>query len=69
MDLPECIYIMHIFVCTKVIDKGYSVSEAFLFKPRGGRSPPCGLNRKPRKSILYLACSMAQAQAQINMCY
>ena len=49
-----------------VINKGY-FSEAFLFKPRGGRSPPSGLNRKPRKSILYLACSMAQAQ--INTCY
>ena len=48
-----------------VIDKGFFF-EAFLFKPRGGRSPPSGLNRKPRK-ILYLACSMAQAQ--INTCY
>ena len=51
--------------CYTIINKGY-FSEAFLFKPRGGRSPPSGLNRKPRK-ILYLACSMAQAQ--INMCY
>ena len=25
----------------QVIDKGY-FSEAFLFKPRGGRSPPSG---------------------------
>ena len=28
-----------------VLDKGY-FSEAFLFKPRGGRSPPSGLNKK-----------------------
>ena len=35
-----------------VIDKGY-FSEAFLFKPRGGRSPPSGLNRKPRKNPLF----------------
>ena len=35
-----------------VIDKGY-FSEAFLFKPRGGRSPPSGLNRKPRKYLLF----------------
>ena len=35
-----------------VIDKGY-FSEAFLFKPRGGRSAPSGLNRKPRKNPLF----------------
>ena len=35
-----------------VIDKGY-FSEAFFFKPRGGRSPPSGLNRKPRKNPLF----------------
>ena len=35
-----------------VIDKGY-FSEAFLFKPRGGRSPPSGLNRRPRKNPLF----------------
>ena len=29
----------------QVINKGY-FSEAFLFKPRGGRSPPSGLNKK-----------------------
>ena len=34
-----------------VIDKGY-FSEAFLFKPRGGRSPPSDLNRKPSKNHL-----------------
>ena len=49
----------------QVINKGY-FSEAFLLNPRGGRSPPNGLNIKPSK-ILYLACSMAQAQ--INTCY
>ena len=36
----------------QVIDKGF-FSEAFLFKPRGGRSPPSGLNRKPRKNPLF----------------
>ena len=36
----------------QVINKGY-FSEAFLFKPRGGRSPPSGLNRKPRKNPLF----------------
>ena len=35
-----------------VIDKGF-FSEAFLFKPRGGRSPPSGLNRKLRKNPLF----------------
>ena len=35
-----------------VINKGY-FSEAFLFKPRCGRSPPSGLNRKPRKYPLF----------------
>ena len=35
-----------------VIDKGY-FSEAFLFKLRGGRSPPSGLNIKPRKNPLF----------------
>ena len=35
-----------------VINKGY-FSEAFLFKPRGGRSPPSGLNRKPMKNPLF----------------
>ena len=35
-----------------VIDKGF-FSEAFLFKPRGGHSPPSGLNRKPRKNPLF----------------
>ena len=39
-------------VMRKVIDKGF-FSEAFLFKPRGGRSPPSGLNRKPRKNPLF----------------
>ena len=37
----------------QVIDKGY-FSEAFLFKPRGGRSPPSGLNRKPKKNPLFI---------------
>ena len=36
----------------QVIDKGF-FSEAFLFKPRGGRSPPSGLNRKSRKNPLF----------------
>ena len=36
----------------QVINKRY-FSEAFLFKPRGGRSPPNGLNRKPRKNPLF----------------
>ena len=36
----------------QVIDKGY-FSEAFLFKPQGGHSPPSGLNRKPRKNPLF----------------
>ena len=35
-----------------VIDKGF-FSEASLVKPRGGRSPPSGLNRKPRKNPLF----------------
>ena len=35
-----------------VINKGY-FSEAFLFKPRGGRSAPSGLNIKPRKYPLF----------------
>ena len=35
-----------------VIDKGF-FSEAFLFKPPGGPSPPSGLNRKPRKNPLF----------------
>ena len=35
----------------QVIDKG-CFSETFLFKHRGGRSPPSGLNRKPRKNPL-----------------
>ena len=35
-----------------VINKGY-FSEAFLFKPRGGRSPLRCLNRKPRKNPLF----------------
>ena len=35
-----------------VIDKG-CFSEAFLFKPRGGRSLLSGLNRKPRKNPLF----------------
>ena len=35
-----------------VINKGY-FSEAFLFKPRGRRSPPSGLNRKQRKNSLF----------------
>ena len=34
-----------------VIDKRY-FAEAFLFKPQGGRSPPSGLNRKPRNNPL-----------------
>ena len=38
----QCVYMA---LGLYVIDKGY-FSEAFLFKPRGGRS---GLNRKPRK--------------------
>ena len=46
-----------------VINKGY-FSEAFLFKPRGGRSPPSGLNRKPRKNPLF-----SLNMAQINTCY
>ena len=41
-----------ILVVYYVIDKGY-FSEAFLFKPRGGHSPPSGLNRKPRKYPLF----------------
>ena len=36
----------------QVINKGY-FSEAFLFKPRGGRTPPSGLNRKTRKNPLF----------------
>ena len=36
----------------QVVDKGY-FSDAFLFKPRGGRSPQSGLNRKPRKNPLF----------------
>ena len=35
-----------------VVNKGH-FSEAFLLKPRGGRSPPRGLNRKPRKNSLF----------------
>ena len=35
-----------------VINKGY-FSEAFLFKPQGGRSPPSGLNREPRENFLF----------------
>ena len=50
---------------SQVIDKGF-FSEAFLFKPRGGRSGPSGLNRKPRKNPLF---SFSMAQAQINTCY
>ena len=34
------------------INKGY-FSEAFLFKPQGGLSPPSRLNRKPRKNPLF----------------
>ena len=34
------------------LNKGFFLG--FLFKPRGGHSPPSGLNRKSRKSILYL---------------
>ena len=41
-----------LIVIKYVINKGY-FSEAFLFKPRGGRSPPSGLNRKPRKYPLF----------------
>ena len=37
-----------------VIDKGY-FSEAFLFKPRGGRSPLSDLNRKPREILSKLS--------------
>ena len=36
----------------EVINKG-NFSEAFLFKPRGGRSPSSGLNRKPMKNPLF----------------
>ena len=36
----------------QVKDKGF-FSKTFLFKPRGGRSPPSGLNRKPRKNPLF----------------
>ena len=36
----------------QVKNKGY-FSEAFLFKLGGGRSPPSGLNRKPRKNPLF----------------
>ena len=39
-------------VKSQVINKGY-FSDAFLFKPRGGHSPPSGLNRKPRKNPLF----------------
>ena len=35
-----------------VINKEY-FSKAFLFKPPGGRSPPYGLNSKPRKNPLF----------------
>ena len=35
-----------------VIEIGF-FSEAFLFKPRGGHSPPSSLNRKPRKNPLF----------------
>ena len=34
------------------LNKGFFLG--FLFKPLGGLRPPRGLNRKPRKSILYL---------------
>ena len=53
------------FFTRQVIDKG-CFSEAFSYKPRGGRSPPSVLNRSQGR-ILYFACSMAQAQ--INTCY
>ena len=36
----------------QVINKGY-FSKAFLFKPRGGRSPPSGLNSMPRKYPIF----------------
>ena len=44
---PNILIIIH-----KVINKGY-FSEVFLFKPREGRSPPSGLNRKPRENPLF----------------
>ena len=40
------------YILFYVINKGY-FTEAFLFKPRGGHSPPSGLNRKPRKNPLF----------------
>ena len=47
------VHIHGILLLTRqVVNKGY-FSEAFLFKPRGGRSPPSGLNRKPRKYPLF----------------
>ena len=44
--------LMHLYFFLQVIDKGY-FSEAFLFKPQGGQSPPSGLNRKLRKNPLF----------------
>ena len=43
---------VHCTQSQQVIDKGYFY-EAFLFKPRGGPSPPSGLNRKLRKNPLF----------------
>ena len=56
-----CISDLQRVIINQVINKRYC-SEAFLFKSRGGRSPPRSGGR-----ILYFACS--KAQAQINMCY
>ena len=47
-----CYYVTRDVDRLYVIDKGF-FSEAFLFKPRGGRSPPSGFNRKPRKNPLF----------------
>ena len=48
----ETLTLLKDFQYKYVINKGY-FSEAFLFKPRGGRSPPSGLNRKSRKNPLF----------------
>ena len=51
-----CIFVLirsrlGLFLVIFVIDKG-CISEAFLFKSRGGRSLASGLNRKPRRNPL-----------------
>ena len=55
----------HYFTLIQVINKGY-FSEAFLFKPRGGRSPPSSLNRKPRKYPLFCLSYGAGANKHVT---